>query len=275
MQENKRVLICVGDRPPDDRSLHFTRDVVQAFALNPVLFHALSPGVSTQEGDQLLSSANDILKLEKAEFLCVAGDAKGEIERELKRRDYQLVIVGTSKRDPTLPPSPLSQHLANHVKTNVLLIHNPPDEICQILICTGGRPESENAIDWGLHLAEKTNNKATILHVVSSPPTMYTGLEEVEENLSEVLARDVPLSQHLKAAANRAEEVGVEATLELRHGLVIEEIIRSAEVEAHDLVILGAPLPRAFLEQILLGRVAPKILASTLRSTLIVRSPLS
>ena len=39
-------------------------------------------------------------------------------------------------------------------------------------------------------------------------------------------------------------------------------------------VELGAPLPHAFLEQIMLGRVAPKILASNYRSTLIVRCPL-
>jgi len=274
MQDNKRALICVGDRYRDEKSLHFTRTVIHAYNYHPVLFHALSPGSSTQKGDQLLASANELLKFEDVEFLCVAGNAKREIEREIKRREYQLIIVGTSERDPNLTPSPLSQHLSNRVRTSVLLIRNPPDEICQILICTGGHPESENAIDWGLHLAEKTNTKATILHVVSSPPAMYTGLGEVEENLTEVLERDIPLTQHLKAAASKAEQVGVNATLELRHGLVIEEIIRSAEVEAHDLVILGAPPPRAFLEQIMLGRVAPKVLASTYRSTLIVRGPL-
>jgi nucleotide-binding universal stress UspA family protein len=274
MEEQKRALICIGDRPRDVQSLQFTRMIVEAFGYNAVLFHALSPGSTTQKADQLFESANEILEFENAEFFCVAGDAKKEILRETKNREYQLVIVGTSERDPQLTPSPLSQYLANQVKTSVLLIRNPPEEICQILICTGGRPESEIAIDCGLHLARKTNNEVTILHVVSSPPTMYTGLEEVEEELSEVLARDVPLTKHLKTSAIKAEQAGVKATLELRRGLVIEEILRSIEVKEHDLVILGAPLSRAILDQIMLGRVAPKILASTYRSTLIVRGTL-
>jgi nucleotide-binding universal stress UspA family protein len=274
MKAQNRALICIGDRSLDIESLQFTRKLIQAYDFQPVLFHAIPQGRSTQECDRLLQEANEILKFIEPEIFCVAGEPKKEIEREIKRKAYSLVVVGTTKRDPTLTPSPLSQYLANRISTSVLLVRNPPGEIQQILICTAGRPESENAIDWGLHLAEKTNTKATILHVVSSPPTMYAGLEEVEEDLSEVLARDVPLTKHLKAAASKAEAVGVDAKLELRRGLVIEEILRSTEVEAHDLVFLGAPLSGAIIQQILLGRVAPKILASTYRSTLIVRGPL-
>jgi nucleotide-binding universal stress UspA family protein len=274
MEEKRRALICIGDRPRNIQSLEFTRKVIQAYDYLPVLFHALAQGSPTQKAEQLLTSANEVLKFENAEFLSVAGVPRKEIERELKRREYRLVVLGTSERDPALTPSPLCQYLANRLRTSVLLIRNPPDEICQILICTAGHRESENAIDWGLHLAEKTNNKVTILHVVSSPPTMYTGLNEVEEKLTEVLARDVPLTQHLKAVASKAEEIGVDAKLELRRGLVIEEIIRSAEIEAHDLVVLGAPPHQAILKQILLGRVGPKVLASTYRSTLIVRGPM-
>jgi nucleotide-binding universal stress UspA family protein len=275
MEAIKKALVCIGDRPRDERALLFTRKILQAFNFQPTLFHVTSVGSCMQEGNQLLQAAQEIIALETAEIRCVEGNIRKEITKELRQQAYHLIIVGTSKRNPNLRPSPLSQHLANRARTSVLLIRNPPEEICQILICTGGHPESVNAVEWGVHLAKTTNDQITILHIVSSPPTMYTGLDEIEEDLSEVLARDVPLTYHLKSAASMAEEAGVQAKLELRHGLVIEEILRSAEVNAHDLVVIGAPKPRALFNRILLGYIAPKLLASTLRSTLIVRTKLT
>ena len=275
MKAIKKALVCIGDRPRDEKALLFTRKILQVFNFQPILFHVTSRGFCTQEGNQLLQAAQAIIALDTAELRCVEGNVRKEIAKELRQQPYHLVIVGTSRRESSQRPSPLSQHLANNVRTSVLLIRNPPEEICQILICTGGHAESANAIEWGIHLAQKTNDQVTILHVVSSPPAMYTGLDEIDEDLSEVLARDVPLSQHLKDVAQLAEKSGVQAKLELRHGLVIEEILRSLEINSHDLVVLGAPKPRSTFSQIFLGRVGPKLLASTLRSTLIVRGKLS
>jgi nucleotide-binding universal stress UspA family protein len=274
MEAIKRALVCIGDRPRDENALRFTRKILQAFTLRPILFHVTSRGACMQEGNQLLQAAQEIIAIDTADLRCVEGNVRRAIAKELRQQEYHLVIVGTSLRDPDERPSPLCRHLANTVNTNVLLIRNPPEEICQILICTGGHDESDNAIEWGIHLAKETNDQATILHVVSSPPAMYTGLDEIEEDLSEVLARDVPLSHHLKKAAQLAEKHGVQAKLELRHGLVIEEILRSAEINSHDLIVIGAPKHRSLSKQILLGRIAPKLLASTIRSTLIVRREL-
>jgi nucleotide-binding universal stress UspA family protein len=275
MNDIKRALICIGDRPRDEKALLFTRRLLQAYDMHPVLLHVVPRGSSIQEGERLLHSAQEIIALETAELQCLEGVTRKEITNELKRQDYDLVVVGTSLRHPEARPSPLSQHLANSVQTSVLTIRNPPEELCQILICTGGHPESANAIEWGIHLAEKTNDQVTILHVVSSPPAMYSGLDEIDEDLSEVLARDVPLSHHLKEAARLAKEAGVQAKLELRHGLVIEEILRSAEISSCELVIIGAPKPRQLSNRIFLGRIAPKLLASTVRTTLIVRRRLT
>jgi nucleotide-binding universal stress UspA family protein len=101
---------------------------------------------------------------------------------------------------------------------------------------------------------------------------MYTGLNALEEGVEEVLSRETPLAQHLKEAAQRAEESGVNAKIELRHGMVAEEILRACEMEAYDLVVIGSPDPRALLSRLTLGRVAPQLLASTPISILIVRS---
>jgi nucleotide-binding universal stress UspA family protein len=268
------ALICIGDRARDEKALTFTRAILQALELIPVLLHVHPQRSFAEEGRRRLSDAQETLAMEAADILSIEGVVRSEIVKELNRRRYQLLVIGTSLRETDAYPSPLSKYLANRVKTSVLLIRNPPAKSHCILICTAGQKVSLLAVSWGIRLAKELDARATILHVVSGPPSMYTGLQALEENLPEVLSRDIPLAHHLKATATMAEEAGVQAKLELRHGLVSEEILRSSEMNEHQLVILGAPKPRAIFNQIVLGGIAPEFLSSTLRSTLIVRGGL-
>ncbi|NIM93245.1 MAG: universal stress protein [Anaerolineales bacterium] len=272
--KNKVALVCIGDKPLDRNAMEVSGAILNALDLHPILFHVLRPGSSSDEGAERLEKAQQMLGIEDAELLCIAGQPKSQILRELEQRNYQLLVLGTSERDANLAPSRMSQDLANQVSTSVLLLRNPPKQIERILICTAGHEESTKVISWGICLAQTINQQVTILHVASSPPTMYTGLDALEEDLSQVLSRESPLAKHLKSAASMAEGAGVKADLELRHGLVPEEILRACEVKPHDLVVLGAPEPRAILDRLLLGRIAPKLLSSTLCSTLIVRGEL-
>lgn len=100
---------------------------------------------------------------------------------------------------------------------------------------------------------------------------MYTGLPALEGSLEEIMSRDLPLSQHLKQAATLAEEAQVKARVELRRGIVAEEIVRACEVEPIDLIVIGAPRRWALINRLLLGRVGPQLIASMHCSILIVR----
>ena len=266
-----RALVCVGVGAFDHNAFKFIKDFVEAMDLLPVLFHASSSAVPNDETSLLLAEARGILEMENAELKSVEGNVKTAINKELDQREYKVIILGTTLRKPELQPTRLSQDIANQVDVSVLLMRNPPQEVKKILVCTGGHAESNLAISWGIQLAKATEEEVTILHVVSSAPTMYTGLQALEEDLSELLSRDIPLARHLKDAAALAEKEGVHANLELRHGLVIEEILRSSDVYPHHLVVLGAPLSHTILNRLLRGRIAPKLLASTHSSILIIR----
>jgi nucleotide-binding universal stress UspA family protein len=247
------------------------RDFISSMAFHPVVFHVLAPGTPHEAAEKLLREIGDEIGFEDAETRCVEGKVKEEIQNELAQRPYRIIVLGTTERASGLPPSRLSQNIANSVNVSVLLMRNPPPTINDILICTGGHSDSNIVVKWGIELAIATQEKVTILHVLSSPPTMYTGLTAVEENLSQVLSRDNPLAHHLKDAAAAAEVAGIEADIELRHGLVTEEILRAYEMRPHHLIVLGAPKPGSLFNRILYGRIAPSLLASTHRSTLIIR----
>ncbi len=270
--ENKaRALICVGQGEINRDTLSFMRDFISSMAFQPVVFHVLAPGTPHETAEKLLREIGDEIGFDNAETRCVEGKVKEEIQNELAHRPYRIIVLGTTERASGLPPSRLSQDIANSVNVSVLLMRNPPPTINDILICTGGHSGSNIVVKWGIELAVATQEKVTILHVLTSAPTMYTGLTAVEENLSQVLSRDNPLAHHLKDAAAAAEAAGIEADIELRHGLVTEEILRAYEMRPHHLIVLGAPKPGSIFNRILYGRIAPSLLASTHRSTLIIR----
>jgi nucleotide-binding universal stress UspA family protein len=101
---------------------------------------------------------------------------------------------------------------------------------------------------------------------------MFTGLPAFTEDLSHLLARETPLSNHLKGIAAMAEEAGVEAQLELRHGMVAEEIVRACEMQIYDLIVLGAAKSHASVDAWLRDEVTPQVLSSLSCSILIVRN---
>jgi nucleotide-binding universal stress UspA family protein len=265
------ALFPIGDSPRGPDLMKFAEIISRAMDLQPVLLHVVPTGEPFEESKSILANARAVLTHEEVESLTVEGNVEEEILRELHQRPYRLLVLETSQREGFQPVSPRSQRLADKVEVSVLLVRNPPELIQEILICTGGHDESTHAISWGIRLAAANQANAKILHVASSTPTMYTGLPALEESLEAVISRDLPLSQHLKQAATIAEEAQVKARVELRHGIVAEEIVRACEVEPNDLIVIGAPRRGAFIERLLLGRVGPQLIASIGCSILIIR----
>jgi nucleotide-binding universal stress UspA family protein len=267
----KRALVCIGPGEIDRDALSFVKKFSEAYHLTPVLFHVSQADSSVEDTEKHLAQIQNTLAMESIELRIIEGKLIGAIQNELNRQAYVVVIVGTTDRSPNLHPSRLSQKIANDIQVSILILRNPPPQIKRVLVCTGGHPNSIPAITWGITLARETKLELTILHVVSTTPAMYTGLPALEEDLSRILSRDSPLAHHLKEVATLAEDSDVKASIELRHGIVAEEILRSSEIKSHDLVILGAPAKQALFNRLVYGRIAPKLLASTLTSTLIVR----
>lgn len=266
------ALFGIGNRPLDLNALTYSKMIISSLNLRPVLVHVAKKGSSRQKAEAILNNTKDQYPEDEADHLILRGSPKSEILRELERKNYKLLVLGSSFREVDQPIPSLSRELALRSTTSALIVHNPPQHFHQILICTGAHTISLDAIAWGIQLAKSARVKATILHVASGAPAMYTGLSALEEGLSEVLERDHALAQHLRQSASMAEKASVEARIEFRHGMVLEEILRSCEMDVYDLVVIGAPLPLIRIEQLLMGRVAPKLLASCKFPIVIVRN---
>jgi nucleotide-binding universal stress UspA family protein len=100
---------------------------------------------------------------------------------------------------------------------------------------------------------------------------MYTGLEEIEETLPELLQTDTPLAQHLRRSAKILARHQVTATLKQRHGVAADEILREALEGNYDLVVIGASGTAGRLREWLLGNVTRQVVEHALCSVLVVK----
>ena len=87
-----------------------------------------------------------------------------------------------------------------------------------------------------------------------------TGLDEIEETLAELLQTDTEIAKHLRKGADFLASQNIPATLELRHGVAVEEIVIESERGDFDLLVVGASASSTGLRSWLLGNVTSKLI---------------
>jgi nucleotide-binding universal stress UspA family protein len=138
----------------------------------------------------------------------------------------------------------------------------------RILIATDGSPASQEAIDFGIELAEEHLSELIFVHVVPTldvvPMTPF-GIGGAFPH--EVLPADVSA---LEDAAAQAAEHGIVSTTAMLRGNVVDEIVAYADSHDVDLTIVGSR-GRGSVTGALLGSVSRGVLAESKRPVLVVR----
>ena len=128
-----------------------------------------------------------------------------------------------------------------------------------MLICTGGLEMGGTLIEVGAEFAKSFVSDATLFHVTANVPSMYTGLQTIEETLKELLETDTPVARHLRQGAETLAENHIDAELKLRHGSAVYEIVREIDLHNHDMIVIGASGADTMIKEWLFGNVAQDI----------------
>jgi len=120
-----------------------------------------------------------------------------------------------------------------------------------ILNPTDGSATSERATAHAIYLAKETGAELLILHVVETTIIWYTGTlyQQMVDRLRE-FGEEV-----LKKALKRAKEESVVARSMMIDGHSGTVIVRVAEREGADLIVMGA-LGRSMVEKVLVGSIS-------------------
>ena len=138
-----------------------------------------------------------------------------------------------------------------------------------ILMPIDGSPCSEQAVRHGLELAQALSARVHFLYVLENPAqAIWITPESVPYGLE--LLEDLKRvgEEAVKKAQALAQEMGVEATGEVKEGLPVPTIVE--ESAKYDLLVMGTH-GRTGLDKLLLGSVTEGVLHRTRTPTLVVR----
>ena len=138
----------------------------------------------------------------------------------------------------------------------------------KLLVPVDGSENSVRALEAAIFLSKKIDAHVTVMHVMQKPPTVYI---HPQKELEELLLNYRREAEQILA---RCEEIGNRNGVELKkviiEGDVASKILRFAEKEGLDMIVMGHRGSGRFKEMVL-GSVSQKVLNQTKRSVLIIR----
>jgi nucleotide-binding universal stress UspA family protein len=259
-----KILIYISDLINDIPGIFLGGLLARSLDADVTLFH-VSPKKKKKKkgrkaGEELLKQAREKMGELQVETRIRRGKVANKLLEEVDEGDYDLVVITASRIGRYPRGLSVSRDILAKMSCTVVIAKNPKPEIKRILMCTGGLSISEAMISVGAKVAGALRAKITLMHVAAHVPSMYTGLETIEETVSELLQTDTPIAKHLRRCARTLAKSGVESELKLRHGEAVFEITREMDVNDYDLVILGASGASTGLKEWLLGNVTKEII---------------
>jgi len=111
----------------------------------------------------------------------------------------------------------------------------------KVLICLGGLGYGLTVENLGLQIAEKLDASVTLLHVVPVIDREYPESLTIRENLDHLEDTDTLLGQTLREGLDMAKDTHLKASVKVRQGNVIEEILAELKEGGYGLICMGSP----------------------------------
>ncbi len=270
-----KMLLCTIGSPMREVTLLFGICVARALAADLMLLgiakskDRVSP-LAEELTEVATSLADEGLSIR---VQVVSGEAEQVVLQEMERETYDLVALGAlaGKRSRRRFFDPVVVRIIDQARTSVLAIKGERTQLAKILICASGTEHGHLSIWAGAGLACSANAKATVLHVVDALPAMYTGLEQMEETLAELLQSDTEKARELRWAAQVVKAECEVSEVKLRRGIAAEEILQEGQEGDYDLIVLGSSQVGGGLRRALMGDLASEVVTRAQRPVLVVR----
>jgi nucleotide-binding universal stress UspA family protein len=259
-----KMLIYVGDLVTDIPGLFLGELIARNSDAEVTLLHVAPKSVrkkqARKDGEKLLVQAQERVGNYPVTMKVRRGNVAKRILEEVQENQHDIVVITASRIGGYPRNMSVTREILPKMPCCVLIAKNPKPQIDNILMLTGGLRESEAMIKVGARLACSLSAKVTLMHVAANVPSMYTGLETVEETLEELLHTATPVAKHLRRCARILDYLNVPSEIKLRHGEAVYEIVREIDRKEYDLVIIGASGFGASLKGWFLGNVTKDII---------------
>jgi nucleotide-binding universal stress UspA family protein len=270
-----KMLLCTIGSKKHEYTLRFGAEVAKALAADLTLVGVVNKEQKVPSLAASLEAVGGDLANRglSVQVRVLYGDAEQVVLQEMKQATYDLVALGTlgTKRSRRQFFNTVGVHIIDQAETSVLLIKGDRLALSSVLICTSGAEQGHLAIWAGAALACGAGAKVTVLHVVDALPSMYTGLEQMEETLAELLQTDTEPARQLRWASQVVKAECDVSEIKLRRGIVADEILLEGQIGDHDLIVLGSSKIGGGLRRALMGDLARKVVTRASRPVLVTR----
>jgi nucleotide-binding universal stress UspA family protein len=238
-------------------------------------------GITETEQDQVglsedLREEMEVLQEKglKAHILTRFGNPVEEIMRRTRESPYDLVVIGAERQSGQefFLPSAKAYSIIETIAPPVLMVPKSRPDLKRILICSGGGTYIDNAVRFTSEIAKDLSASITLLTVVSEPPAMHATLFRRQENMEALLNSDSALARNLRNEKAIIEAAGVPVSIQIRHGMVIDQILQEAAHGDFDLIVTGSWPVRDSWRNYVIGNVTREIVKRTDRPILVIRS---
>lgn len=269
-----RLLICSDGSSQADNAITFGRLIAVATGAEVTVL-----GITEPHGDEAalfesLRKAQQNLKESSlnAEIVIKSGDPVQEILLKTRQTEYDLVIIGATKKGSRGPflMSAKAYQIIKTVDPPVLVVIGDRRELKRILICSGGERYIDRAVGIAGRLAKPLGAAVTLLHIMAQPPAMYAELIRSEDP-DVLLQSDSDLGRNLRKEKESVEQLGVECTVRVRQGLVVNEIFREIQSGNYDLIVTGSSPVGDALRTYIMGNITREIVNRADSPVLVVR----
>ena len=270
-----RILICSDGSKHAEHALRLGAAIGAGCRADVTLLGIME---AAGQGDAILDSlkrAQNLLADKKinAELTTKSGNTIEEIIRHTEEHTYDLVVIGAARKETRggFWMSSKSFKLIKELTPPVLSVAGDVGRIQRILICSGGKRYIDNAVRLAGEIAKGLTASIVVLHVMPRPPALLSTLPGIEEDTEVLLRSESELSINLRTGLETLKQLGVQAGIQLRHGSVLEEILREIHEGNYDLIVAGSALSRS-LRTYVLGDITREIVNRTNCAVLVVRS---
>ncbi len=280
-----RLLLCTDGSPHGQAAIRFgvilarrSPDATTVLGIleTPAFWHANDPSAVDHIQKALEETRLFLAGAPEPRFKMRKGHAAEEILEEATLGKYDLVVVGAwGQRGITrFLLGSTAERIARHAPVPVLIVKGSRNAIRRVLVCTAGREPGLATVEWGGRVARLVGAEVTVLHVMSqiaSRPALPPDILEYLDAPAQVL-----MNHHtreglcLEEALAILSELEVENQPQVRHGLVVDEILNEARDGDYDLVVIGAHKQEGW-RRVLLDDLAHHIMTEIKRPVLVVR----
>lgn len=270
-----KMLICSIGSKKRKSTLRFAAEIAKALAAEVTM---LGMADKERKVDEISSTMNEVASELAEHDLPVrvrveVGNAEEALLAEIEEQTYDLVALGAlgGKRARRSMVDSVAERVLETAEGSVLVIKGDRETVSRVLICFSCTERGRLSVWTGAAIACATGADATLLHVLTSMPAMYAGLERMEQTLAEFLQSDTEASNELKWAAQVIKAECKSAELKLRRGMVADEILREGRRGDYDLIVLGSSRSPGGVVRVLMGDIAADTVSRALRPILVVR----